>query len=366
MNLSVQDDGRTQFGLPYSACTPRPAVLAAPMAGVSDLPFRVLAHHFGADMTWSEMISAQGIIRCNPNTWTLLRGVCASEYPVMAQIFGGEADAVRSAVERVLARHSPVGIDLNMGCPVRKVVRTGAGASLMCQPARAASIVSSVRDALDAHPERPLLSVKIRSGWDEHRVNAAEFAACMQGAGADLICVHARTRSMFYSGRADWDIIGRVVQHVRIPVVGNGDIENGPDAEAMLSETGCAAVMIGRASIGRPWVFRRVRACLEGEDDPGEPAPGEKLALAVLHARMESAFRGEPRGVIFSRRQLHRYVRGLPGSAGLRDKINRCDSVDSVVQLFSKYARRRSLALYSPDAEELSDMPAALARIRGG
>lgn len=363
MHLNAEDDRCTRIPVPWGARTGRAAVLAAPMAGVSDLPFRVLARHFGADVTWTEMVSAQGIIRNNPNTWVLLRGVGTLEGPVVVQVFGGEVDAVRSAVESVLGRCSPVGVDLNMGCPVRKVVRTGAGASLMCSPGRAASMVRSVRDVLDAHWQRPLLSVKIRSGWDEDRINAPEFAACMQSAGADLICVHARTRSVFYSGRADWSIIGSVVEGVRVPVAGNGDIEDGLDAEAMVSGTGCAAVMIGRAAIGRPWVFRRVRAHLEGEGDPGEPSPGEKLALAVLHVRMEAAYRGEPRGVAFSRRQLHRYVKGLPGSAGLRDEINRCGSVSSLVQLLTEYARQQSFTIHSPDAEQLGEMPRVLARI---
>lgn len=366
MHVRTEHDGCAQVSVPWRACTGRPAVIAAPMAGISDLPFRVLAHHFGADVTWTEMVSAQGIIRGNPNTWALLKGVDAHGGPAMIQIFGGEVDAVRSAVESVLARYVPAGIDLNMGCPVRKVIRAGAGASLMCDPARAASIVTAVRDVLNSQGERPVLSVKIRSGWDEHQVNAVEFAARMEEAGADLVCVHARTRSMFYSGRADWKLIGDVVNHVGVPVVGNGDIKSGADARAMLSATRCGAIMVGRAAIGRPWVFRQLRASLEDDECyPGEPTPGEKLALALIHARMEAVFRGESRGVAFTRRQLHRYVRGLPGSAELRDHINRCGTIDSLEQLFREYAHRLCVPIHSPDADQLSEVSDTLAQIRG-
>ncbi len=325
-----------------------PVVGAAPMAGISDLPFRLFARHFGADFTFTEMVSAQGLVRKNPNTFEMLTGIRKTREPVAVQIFGSEPQAMAGAAEIILSALSPVALDINMGCPVPKVVRGGAGAALMCAPEAAEEIMSRVAGVIRASDPRPVLSVKMRSGWDEGRINAPDFAARMEESGADLISVHARTRSMFYSGRADWGLIERVVRRVGVPVLGSGDVCDGPDARDMLTQTGCAGVMVGRAAIGRPWVFRRIRTYLEEGSDPGDPPPGERLQLAVEHVKMEAALRGERRGVAFMRRQLHRYVRGLPGSSQLRDQMNRLESSAAVERVLTEYALRQGFCLQGP------------------
>ena len=336
-------------GINLGLSSSSPPVGAAPMAGISDFPFRLLARHFGADFTFTEMVSAQGIVRDNPNTFELLRGIRQNREPVVVQIFGSEPRAMAAAAQAILSSVLPAALDINMGCPVPKVVKSGAGAALMCAPDVAESIVSRVADVLESHDPRPLLSVKMRSGWNDSSTNAPDFAARMEEAGADLLSVHARTRSMFYSGQADWELIGKVVRRVGVPVLGSGDVCTGPDARDMLSQTGCAGVMVGRAAIGNPWIFCRIRTYLDRGEDPGDPLPGERLWLAKEHVKMEAKFRGERRGVVLMRRQLHKYVRGLPGASELRDQLNRFESAREVELLLAEYARRQGFHQEGPN-----------------
>ncbi|MFO8059699.1 MAG: tRNA dihydrouridine synthase DusB [Bacillota bacterium] len=326
-----------------------PAVAgAAPMAGITDLPFRLLARHFGADFTFTEMVSAQGLVRGNPHTLELLRGIDCTREPVVVQVFGSEPAVMAAAAESILSTLSPAGLDINMGCPVSKVVKSGAGAALMRTPGVAARIVSRLAGVLGDCRLRPLLSVKMRTGWDAGEGDAAGFAARMEEAGAELLSVHGRTRAMLYSGRADWETIAEVVRHVSVPVLGSGDVCDGPDAVDMLSKTGCAGVMVGRAAIGSPWVFCRIASYLQRGEDPGDPPPGERLHVALEHLKMETKLRGERRGVVFMRRQLHRYVRGLPGSSELRERMNHLESFREVRQLVAEYAEGRGYHLEGP------------------
>ncbi|MDN5347929.1 MAG: tRNA-dihydrouridine synthase [Clostridia bacterium] len=306
-------------------------VVAAPMAGVTDKIFRLLAREAGAALTFTEMISAKGLLYNNRATWELmdLRG---EEGQVGVQLFGKEpqvlAKATRLAVEAGAAL-----VDLNMGCPVPKIVKNGEGAALMRDISLAREIVAAMVEAAGGAP----VTVKMRKGWDNGEVNAVEVAVAVTAAGAAAVAVHGRTRDQYYSGRADWGIIKAVREAVNVPVIGNGDIWGPQDALRMLEETGCAGVMIGRGALGNPWLFRRTRIYLqEGRLLPG-PSVGERLAMALRHLRLAVEAKGEAVAVKQMRRHLAWYCKGLPGAARLREAINREDTLAGVEEIIRAY-----------------------------
>jgi nifR3 family TIM-barrel protein len=259
-----------------------PPFLLAPMAGVSEMPFRVLALELGAGLATTELISASGIKYKNRRTRQYMTFDRQKERPYSIQLFGGQPDVMAEAA-RAAWEHGADIIDINMGCPVRKVTGTGAGSALSCDPPRAADIIRAMRAAVD---DKVPITAKIRAGWDEKSINCVEMAKTLEDAGCAALALHARTRAAGYSGTANWDLIGHVKQAVKMPVIGNGDVLSWADARRMRQHTGCDAVMIGRGALGNPWVFASARA---GQDLP-PPTPTERLALIRRHFVEHRAF----------------------------------------------------------------------------
>lgn len=289
-----------------------PLVLA-PMAGVTDMPFRLLCKEYGAGLVYSEMVSDQALLHGNRHTLPLLR-FNPRERPIAFQLFGSAPESMAEAA-RILCRHEPDLIDLNFGCPVPKVTRNGAGAALLRDLPRAAELVRAVVAASD----RPV-TVKMRSGWDAQHIVAPELAALCAAAGAAAVMVHARTREQFYQGKADWGVIRAVKGAVTVPVIGNGDVRLPSDARAMLAGTGCDAVAIAQGALGKPWVFAQMRAFLAGEDW-SPPDVAQRFAVLRRHLWDAVAFAGRERGVKEMRKHLAWYLRGLPGAAHFRAEL---------------------------------------------
>jgi len=301
-------------------------VISAPMAGVTDKSFRILAREAGCSLVCTEMVSDQALLHGNPKTCSLL-DISGETGPVCVQIFGSDAKYMAGAAQIAESRGAGI-IDINMGCPTPKIVKNGEGAALMKEPEKAAGIVKAVAGSVSVP-----VTVKIRKGWDESSVNAVEVAKLVEQAGAAAVTVHGRTRSQFYAGRADWDIIAAVRSAVSIPVIGNGDVRTPRDALAMLEHTGCSGVMIGRAALGNPWIFSRTVHFLKtGELLPG-PSIEERVATAVRHFHMLVEFKGEKVAVWEIRRHAGWYMKGLRGAARLRERINRAKSGEEVVGL---------------------------------
>lgn len=284
----------------------------APMAGVTDKPFRILVREMGCDLVFTEMISGKAIQYNNRRTWNMLD--LKGESPIGVQLFGSDPQVMANAAKVAEAEGASL-IDINMGCPVPKVVNNGEGAALMKIPDTAFSIVRQVSEAVSIP-----VTVKIRSGWDNASVNAVAFAQGLAKSGAAAITVHGRTRAQMYSGTADWDIIAKVVRAVEIPVIGNGDIWAGKDAKKIINQTGCQGIMMARGVLGNPWLFREVKAALAGKDY-SSPSYGDKIAMAVRHLRMEVAYRGEKMAVPFMRKHLAWYLKGMPETAALKRLI---------------------------------------------
>ncbi len=306
--------------------------ILAPMAGVTDLPFRLLCKEQGAGLLCMEMISAKALIYGNRNTKQLLE-IHPEEYPVSLQLFGSDPEIMSEAARRIEDRPFQI-LDINMGCPVPKVVKNGEGSALMNDPGLVRRIVEKVSRAI----QKPV-TVKIRKGFDDQHVNAVEIARIAEDAGASAVAVHGRTREQYYSGRADWDIIRQVKEAVSIPVIGNGDVVSGASALAMMEETGCDGVMIGRGAQGNPWIFSDL---LEYERTGKlRPRPGadEIREMMLRHARLQIRYKGEYLGIREMRKHVSWYTKGLPGSARLRETINQVESYEELEQLLSEKIR---------------------------
>lgn len=295
----------------------------APMASVADGVYRRLCKSFGCAYVVSEMVSAKGLCYSERKTGELCT-VTQAERPMAIQLFGEDAEYMGMAAEKLM-RFSPDIIDINMGCPVPKVVSNGAGSALMKTPEKAFDIVRAVCSSCDCP-----VTVKIRSGWDETCINAAEMAMGLEASGAAAIAVHGRTRDQFYSGQADWDIIKKVKQSVSCPVIGNGDVRSAEDCLKMYEYTGCDLVMIGRASYGRPWIFQQVEALLLRGQKLPEPPLEKRMEIMLLHARQLCGVMGEERGMREARKHVIWYVKGLPNSACLR---RRCSELTRLCDL---------------------------------
>lgn len=298
-------------------------VILAPMAGVSDLTFRLLCREQGAGLAGMEMVSAKAIFYNSKNTEALME-IHPEEGPVSLQLFGADGEIVSEMAKRIEERPFSI-LDINMGCPVPKVVNNGEGSALMKNPALAEEIIGKTVKAI-----RKPVTVKIRKGFDEGHVNAVEMAKAAEAAGAAAIAVHGRTREQFYSGKADWEIIGKVKQAVGIPVIGNGDVVDGESAKRLLEETGCDGIMIGRAARGNPWIFREIIGYLEDGRETARPKPQEVKETILRHAALQVQYKGEYTGIREMRKHISWYTAGYPHSARFRGKINGIEKMEEL------------------------------------
>lgn len=310
-------------------------VFLAPMAGITDLPFRLICKEFGVGMMTTEMVSAKGLLYENGRTNDLLY-VDPKEHPIGAQLFGSDPKILSDMAKKV--EESDVDfIDINMGCPAPKITKNLEGSALLKNPELIGEIVYAVSKALT----KPL-TVKIRKGFNDDNINAVEVAKIIEQAGASAIALHGRTREQFYSGTADWDIIKEVKQNISIPLIGNGDIKCPQDAKRMLEYTGCDAVLIARAAQGNPWIFKRTVHYLETGELLPEPTYEERIEVILKHAKMLEAYKGTYVGIREMRSHLSSYVRGLHGATDLRRALTTVETYDDIVRLLDSYQKRLS------------------------
>ena len=301
----------------------------APMAGVTDLPFRLLCKEQGAGLLCMEMISAKALQYHNKNTEALLQ-IDPRECPVSLQLFGSDPDIISEQAKRIEERPFQI-LDINMGCPVPKVVKNGEGSALMNQPKLVYDIVYKTVRAI----QKPV-TVKIRKGFNDESVNAVEIARIIEEAGGAAVAVHGRTREQYYSGKADWDIIRQVKEAVKIPVIGNGDVTSGEKAIAMMEETGCDGVMIGRGAQGNPWIFHALLEYEKTGQMPQRPSSDIIRETMLRHARLQMEYKGDYLGIREMRKHVAWYTKGLEGSAKLRDDINKVESYQELEALLKE------------------------------
>ncbi len=317
--------------LPYAPGIESPLILA-PMAGVSEAPFRQICRRLGADVLMTEFLAAEAISRGIRKT---LEGAEFErvERPIGVQIYGADAEAMGRAAAIVTEAYEPEFIDINFGCPVKKVVQRNGGSGCL----RDLDLVHRIIRAVVSSTHLPV-TVKTRSGWSEGSRDPVGIALRMQDAGARAFTLHARTRTQMFTGSADWDEIARVVEALDIPVIGNGDIHRADDVIRMRAHTGCAGVMIGRGSFGNPWLFREARAMLEGRPRPAAPSPAERFALALEHAELALRLQGDSRKTVIEfRKHLGWYTRGLPGASALRERLFHVETMTDAALIFEEY-----------------------------
>lgn len=301
-------------------------LVLGPMAGVTDLPFRLLCKEQGAGLLCMEMVSAKGIMYNNKNTRFLLT-IDEREHPVSLQLFGSDADIISEQAKRIEELPFDI-LDINMGCPVPKVVNNGDGSALMKNPILAGKIIEKTAGAI----QKPV-TVKIRKGFDEDHINAVELAHIAEESGAAAVAVHGRTREQYYSGQADWEIIRQVKEAVRIPVIGNGDVRSPRDAIRMREETGCDGVMIARGAQGNPWIFQQILHYEKTGEYLPKPKPEEVVSMILRHAKMQMEFKGEYTGMREIRKHAAWYTAGYKNSAKLRGKINETETYEELAEL---------------------------------
>lgn len=302
--------------------------ILGPMAGVTDLPFRLLCKEQGAGLLCMEMVSAKAIYYNNRNTESLLE-IHPDETPVSLQLFGSDPKIMSEMAKRIEERPFAI-LDVNMGCPVPKVVRNGEGSALMKEPKLVYEIVSALVKAI----HKPV-TVKIRKGFDDDHVNAVEIAKIIEEAGAAAVAVHGRTREQYYSGKADWDIIRQVKEAVSIPVIGNGDVTSPQKADELVRQTGCDGIMIARGAEGNPWIFSEMIHWEETGELPPRPDKDEIREMMLKHARLQLKYKGEFCGIREMRKHVAWYTKGLKGAARLREKVNAVESLEELENLLT-------------------------------
>ena len=303
----------------------------APMAGITELPFRLICRRLGCGMTVSEMVSAKGLLYKNVKTTEMLR-IDDGERPTAIQLFGSVPAELAEAARMVEASGADM-IDFNMGCPVPKIVNNGEGSALMKNPQLAHDILAAMVKAVKIP-----VTVKFRAGWDDANRNAVEIARAVEAAGVSAVAVHGRTRQQFYEGKADWSIIADVKQAVKVPVFGNGDIFTVADGLRMLEQTGCDGLMIGRGADGNPWLFTALAAALRDEPLPQPPSLKERLAQAAEHLEMLIAYKNEVVAVKEMRRHISAYLKGMPHAAEFRGRFHKVDTQEQFTELLAEYS----------------------------
>lgn len=304
-------------------------LILAPMAGVTDQPFRILCREQGCGLLYTEMVSAKAILYKNRNTKELLK-VSTEERPVAVQLFGSDPEIVGAIAHQIEDGPYDI-IDLNMGCPVPKIVNNGEGSALMKNP----KLVEELLTSLVKHVKKPV-TVKFRKGFNDESVNAVEIAKIAESCGVSAVAVHGRTREQFYSGTADWDIIRKVKESVKIPVIGNGDIFKPQDAKRMLEETGCDGLMLARGARGNPWLFSRTNHYLETGELLPEPDAMEVARMIRRHAKLQSELKGEAIGMKEMRKHIAWYTSGLPHSSAIRRECNTLESLDELEKMLER------------------------------
>ena len=305
-------------------------LVLGPMAGVTDLPFRLLCKEQGAGLLCMEMVSAKGIYYNNKNTEQLL-AIDEREHPVSLQLFGSDPEIMSEMAKKIEERPFDI-LDINMGCPVPKVVNNGDGSALMKNPVLAGKIIEKTARAI----KKPV-TVKIRKGFDDAHINAVEMAKVAEASGSAAIAVHGRTREQYYSGRADWDIIRQVKEAVKIPVIGNGDILTPEDAIRIEEQTGCDGFMIARGAQGNPWIFAQILHYFKTGEHLPKPTAEEMVQMMLRHAKMQLAFKGDYTGIREIRKHAAWYTAGYPNAARLRSAINEVESYEQLEELFGRF-----------------------------
>lgn len=307
-------------------------VVLAPMAGICNSSFRRIIKQMGAGLIYCEMVSDKAIFYNNQKTIEMLQ-MTEEERPIVQQIFGSDKESFVEAVKFIYENMKPDIIDINMGCPVPKVaVKAQAGSALLKNPEKIQEIVSAVVEAVPIP-----VTVKIRSGWDKNSINAVEIAKICENAGASAICVHPRTRSQGYSGEADWNIIKQVKANVSIPVIGNGDIKDVYSAKRMLEETGCDAIMIGRATLGNPWLIKEIVEYLDQNKLPQKVTKIEKINMCLKHLEYLQEIKDEKVAVLEIRNHIAWYLKGLDGSNEIKNKVYQTKKINDIILILNEY-----------------------------
>lgn len=307
-------------------------VFLAPMAGVTDLPFRLLCKEMGCGLVYSEMVSAKGILYNNKNTTELLQ-VEAAERPTAIQLFGSDPKILGEMGKKIEPYPFDI-IDVNMGCPAPKIVKNGEGSAITKTPELVGQIVKSLVES-----QNKPVTIKFRKGFDDDHINAVEIAKIAEANGAAAVAVHGRTREQYYSGKADWDIIRQVKEAVSIPVIGNGDVVDAASAEALVEQTGCDGIMIGRGAEGNPWIFKQILHYRETGETLAKPTQHEVKEMMLRHARMQVEYKGGAIGIREMRKHVAWYTAGFPHSAKLRAAINQVESLQELEQMLNECER---------------------------